>query len=318
MDRNLALEFVRVTEAAAMASSKLLGRGDPKAANQAATTAMHNGFNRIPMDATVVIGEGEQGDAPMLFIGEKVGTGEAPKIDIALNPLECTNSVAYGRPNAIAVVALAPEGCFLHAPDTYMEKIAVGPEAIGAIDITRSAADNLHAVSEAKRIPVEDLTVAILDRERHEKLIEEVRHVGCRIHLIPDGDVSAAIAASVTNSTVDILLGTGGAPEGVLAAAALRCLGGDMQCRLAFRNEDERAINMGMGDPDKVLHLEDLAAGNNIMFAATGITDGDFLRGVRFRQGGCVTHSIIMRSMSGTIRTMEAEHFFEEWPYEQN
>jgi fructose-1,6-bisphosphatase class II len=314
MDRNLAMEFVRVTEAAAMASSRLLGRGDPNAADQAATTAMRNGFNRIPMNATVVIGEGERDEAPMLYIGEKVGTGEEPEVDIALDPLECTNSVAFGRPNAIAVVALAAKGCFLHAPDTYMEKIAVGPEATGAIDITKSTAENLNAISEAKRIPVEDMTVAILDRERHEILIEEVRQVGCRIHLIPDGDVSAAMAAAVPYSTVDVLLGIGGAPEGVLAAAALRCLGGDMQGRLAFRNENERerAIGMGMKDPGQILHLKDLAAGENVMLAATGITDGDFLRGVRFRQGGCVTHSIIMRAKSGTIRTMEAEHFFED------
>ena len=313
MDRNLALEFVRVTESAAIDSSRLLGRGDPHAADQAATNAMREGFNRIAMDGTVVIGEGERDEAPMLFIGEKVGTGGEPAIDIALDPLECTNSVAYGRPNALSVVAMAPKGNFLHAPDTYMEKIAVGPEAAGVIDIKKTPAENLRAVAKAKGLPVEDLTVAILDRERHEDLIAEVRAVGCRIHLIPDGDVSAAIATAAPESAVDVLIGSGGAPEGVLAAAALRCMGGDMQARLAFRNETERerAIQMGLEDPGQILELMDLAAGDNIMFVATGITDGDLLRGVRFRKGGCVTHSLVMRSQSKTIRYIEAEHFFK-------
>jgi fructose-1,6-bisphosphatase II len=313
MDRNLALEFVRVTEAAAIASSRLLGRGDPNAADQAATTAMREGFARIVMDGVVVIGEGERDEAPMLFIGERVGTGEEPAVDIALDPLECTNSVAYGRPNALSVVAVAPRGQFLHAPDTYMEKIAVGPGAVGAIDIRRSPEENLHAVAAAKGLPVQDLTVAILDRERHEQLIARVRKVGCRIHLIPDGDVSAAIATAVDEGTVDILLGTGGAPEGVLAAAALRCLGGDMQARLAFRNEAERerAATMGVLDPSRIFHLNELAMGENIMFVATGITDGDLLRGVRFHKGGCHTHSIVMRSKSRTLRFIEAQHVFE-------
>lgn len=250
----------------------------------------------------------------MLYIGEKVGTGEPPVVDIALDPLECTNSVAYGRPNALAVVAMAPAGQFLHAPDTYMEKIAVGPESIGAIDINKSARENCHAVAEAKGLSVEDLTVAILDRERHEQLIADVRAVGCRIHLIPDGDVSAAIATAAPEGSVDMLIGSGGAPEGVLAAAALRCIGGDMQGRLAFRNEGERerAIRMGVKDPAKIFGLNELASGDNIMFAATGITDGDLLRGVRFRKGGCVTHSLVMRSQSGTIRWIETEHFLKE------
>ena len=250
----------------------------------------------------------------MLFIGEKVGTGEKPEVDLALDPLECTNSVAYGRPNALSVVAMAPKGQFLHAPETYMEKIAVGHEAHGVIDISKSATENLHTIAEVKDVPVEDLTVSILDRERHEHLIEEVREVGCRIHLIPDGDVSAAIAAAIEGSSVDVLIGIGGAPEGVLAAAALRCLGGDMQGRLAFRNEHERerAIGMGMKDPGAILDLEDLAAGDNIMFAATGITDGDLLKGVRFHKGGCFTHSLVMRSKSLTIRFIETEHVFKD------
>ena len=314
MDRNLALEFVRVTEAAAIASSRLLGRGDPNAADQAATTAMREGCNRIDMSATVVIGEGERDEAPMLFIGEKVGTGKDPEVDLALDPLECTNSVAYGRPNALSVVAMAPKGKFLHAPDTYMEKIAVGHQAVGAIDISKSAKENLHAIAEAKGVPVGDLTVAILERERHEKLIAEVRSVGCRIHLIPDGDVSAAIAAAIDGSSVDVLIGIGGAPEGVLAAAALRCLGGDMQARLAFRNEQERArsIAMGLADPGRIFKLEDLATGDNIMFAATGITDGDLLHGVRFHKGGCRTESLVMRCKSRTIRFITTEHVFEQ------
>jgi len=313
MDRNLALELARVTEAAAIASARMLGRGDPNEADQAAVTAMRERFNDIAMDGTVVIGEGERDEAPMLFIGEKVGTGEAPEVDIALDPLECTNSVAYGRPNALSVVAIAPKGCFLHAPDTYMEKIAVGPEAMGVIDITRTPTENLNTLAEVKGVAVGDLTVAILDRERHEELIAEVRALGCRIHLIPDGDVSAAIACSVPDSTVDILLGIGGAPEGVLAAAALRGLGGDMQGRLAFRNEGERerAIGMGVEDPSQVFEITDLARGDDIMFVASGITDGDFLNGVGFFPGGARTHSMVIRSKSGTLRFIETEHRFD-------
>ena len=309
MDRNLALEFVRVTESAAIASSRLLGRGDPNAADQAATTAMREGFARIDMDGTVVIGEGERDEAPMLYIGERVGTGEEPAVDIALDPLECTNSVAYGRPNAIAVVAVAPKGHFLHAPDTYMEKIAVGREAIGAIDITRSPEENLHAVAEAKGLPVEDLTVAILDRERHEQLIARVRKVGCRIHLIPDGDVSAAIAAAVSDSAVDILLGTGGAPEGVLAAAALRCIGGQMQGRLILDTPEKRtrAKRMGIDDPDYKYTMEELASGD-VLFSATGVTDGNLLDGVHFGKDVITTETIVMRSSTQTVRRIRAEH----------
>ncbi|MBC8367967.1 class II fructose-bisphosphatase [bacterium] len=310
MDRNLALELTRVTESAAIASARMLGRGDPNGADQAAVTAMRERFNDIAMDGTVVIGEGERDEAPMLYIGEKVGTGDLPEVDIALDPLECTNSVAYGRPNALAVVAIAPKGHFLHAPDTYMEKIAVGPEAVGIIDINRTATENLNTLAEVKKVQVSDLTVAILDRERHEELIKEVRELGCRIHLIPDGDVSAAIACAVPDSTVDILMGIGGAPEGVLAAAALRGLGGDMQGRLAFRNEGERqrAISMGVEDPSKVFEINELARGDDIMFVATGITDGDFLRGVGFYPGGAKTHSMVIRSKSGTLRFIETEH----------
>ncbi len=316
MDRNLALELTRVTEAAAIASARMLGRGDPNEADQAAVTAMRERFNDITMDGTVVIGEGERDEAPMLYIGEKVGTGEAPEVDIALDPLECTNSVAYGRPNALAVVAIAPKGHFLHAPDTYMEKIAVGPEAMGIIDINRTPSENLNTLAEVKGVPVNELTVAILDRERHEALIAEVRTLGCRIHLIPDGDVSAAIACAVPDSTVDMLLGIGGAPEGVLAAAALRGLGGDMQGRLAFRNEGERqrAIKMGVTDPSKVFTVGELAKGDDIMFVATGITDGDFLSGVGFYPGGAKTHSMVIRSKSGTLRFIETEHRFDWKP----
>jgi fructose-1,6-bisphosphatase II len=220
--------------------------------------------------------------------------------------------VAYGRPNALSVVALAPKGQFLHAPDTYMEKIAVGPAAVGIIDISRSPEDNLTTLAETKGVKVEELTVAILDRERHEDLIRKVRNLGCRIHLIPDGDVSAAIATAFPSSSVDILLGVGGSPEGVLAAAALQCLGGDFQGRLVFRNlqERERARGMGIEDPDRIYNIGDLAGGDDIMFAATGITDGDMLRGVRFHRGGCKTHSLVIRSKSRTIRFMETEHVF--------
>jgi len=312
MDRNLALELTRVTEAAAIASARMLGRGNPNEADQAAVTAMRERFNDVAMDGTVVIGEGERDEAPMLFIGEKVGTGEKPEVDIALDPLECTNSVAYGRSNALSVVAVAPKGHFLHAPDTYMEKIVVGPEAVGVIDIVRSPTENLKTLAEVKGVKVNDLTVAILDRERHENLIAEVRKLGCRIHLIPDGDVSAAIACAVPDSVVDILMGIGGAPEGVLAAAALRGLGGDMQGRLAYRNEGERerAIDMGIGDAARVFEITDLARGDDIMFVATGITDGDFLRGVGFHPGGARTHSMVIRSKSGTLRFIETQHRF--------
>jgi len=315
MDRNLALEMVRVTEAAALSSARLMGRGDNHAADQAAVDAMRNALNSIAFEGTVVIGEGERDEAPMLYIGEKVGKGNGLKVDIALDPLEGTNLCAHGAPNALSVIAIAESGKFLHAPDTYMEKIAVGPAGKGKIDITKSATWNLESLAKAKSCKLEDLTVIILDRPRHEALIQEVRASGARIKLIPDGDVSAAIATCKAETGVDMLIGTGGAPEGVLAAAALRCVDGDMQARLKFRNdhEKERAKKMGIQDLDQVFQITDLAQGH-VMFAATGVTTGDFLPGVRFFGGGAETYSIVMRSQTRTIRTIHAVHHFDLKP----
>ncbi|HZS35783.1 MAG TPA: class II fructose-bisphosphatase [Polyangia bacterium] len=320
MDRNLALELVRVTEAAALACARWMGRGDAKGADQAAVDAMRRAFDGVHIRGTVVIGEGERDEAPMLFIGEQVGSGwhdgdKAPKVDIAVDPLEGTNLCATGANDSIAVIAVADDGKFLNAPDTYMDKIAVGPSGRGAIDITKSPTWNLSALAEAKRAKVGDLTAIILDRPRHQSLIEEVRKAGARIRLITDGDVAAAIATCKEQTGIDILFGIGGAPEGVLAAAALRCVGGDMQGRLKYRNDDEmrRAEKMGVKDHAKVYRLEELASGN-VMFAATGVTSGAFLRGVRFFGGGATTHSVVMRSQSGTIRFIEAEHAFDRKP----
>ncbi len=315
MDRNFALEFVRATEAAAIQSARLMGRGDEKAADEAAVEAMRKSMNRIEFDGKVVIGEGERDEAPMLYIGEKVGSGKGHKLDIALDPLEGTTICARGGNNALAVIAIAEEGKFLHAPDTYMKKIAVGPDAKGVIDLDQSPTENLKAIANAKRCEVSDLTVVILDRPRHEELIQEVRDSGARIWLIGDGDVSAAIATCLPESGVDVLMGTGGAPEGVIAAAALRCVGGDFQGQLAFRNETEkqRATKMGVEPLDQVFRIEDLAKGH-VMFVATGVTQGTLLRGVRFFKGGCKTHSVVMRSESGTIRFIEADHRFETKP----
>lgn len=315
MDRNLALEMVRVTEMAALSSARLMGRGDNHAADQAAVDAMRRALNSIPFDGTVVIGEGERDEAPMLYIGEKVGKGGVFKVDIALDPLEGTNLCAYGAPNALSVIAIAESGNFLHAPDTYMEKIAVGPAGKGKIDITKSPRWNLESLAKAKKCNIQDLTVIILDRPRHQDLIKEVREAGARIKLISDGDVSAAIATCKPETGVDLLIGIGGAPEGVLAAAALRCVDGDMQGRLKFRNEEEkeRAKNMGLQDLNQVFQIEDLAKGD-VMFAATGVTSGDFLKGVRFFGGGAETHSIVMRSKTKTIRFIEASHHFDFKP----
>ena len=312
MDRNLALEAVRVTEAAALAASRLMGRGDEKAADQAAVDAMRRALNDLTIDGTVVIGEGERDEAPMLYIGERVGAG-GPKIDIALDPLEGTTITAKGGANALAVIAMAEEGGFLHAPDVYMDKIAVGgdlPE--GVVDLDRSPANNLAALAEAKGLSVADLVVCILDRPRHEELIGAVRDAGSRIQLIQDGDVSGVIATSRPDSGIDIYMGSGGAPEGVLAAAALRCIGGQFQGRLLFRNDDERARaqRIGIQDLHRKYGLLELASGD-VMFAATGVTSGTMLRGVRRFAGGGYTHSMVMRSKSGTVRTVEAWHNFD-------
>ena len=312
IDRNLALEVVRVTEAAALAASRLMGRGDEKAADQAAVDAMRRALNGLAIAGTVVIGEGERDEAPMLFIGETVGSG-GPKVDIALDPLEGTTITAKGGNNALAVVAMAEEGGFLNAPDTYMDKIAVGaglPD--GVVDLDAKPEQNLRELAKAKKVDVADIVACILDRPRHAELIARVRSAGARIMLISDGDVSGVIATSRADSGVDIYLGSGGAPEGVLAAAALRCIGGQMQCRLVFRNDDERARaqRCGIADFGRKYGLLDLAHGE-VMFAATGVTDGTMLRGVRRFHGGATTHSMVMRSKSGTVRVIEAQHNFE-------
>lgn len=317
MDRSYALEFVRVTETAAIAAGKLMGRGDEKACDQAAVDAMRRALDTIAVDGTVVIGEGERDEAPMLFIGEKVGgaPNEGRRVDIALDPLEGTTITAYGGTNALSVIAIATEGNFLHAPDTYMEKIAVGPSAKGCIDLNKSPTENLQCIGEAKNTAVENLTVIILDRPRHKELIREVRQSGARIRLISDGDVSAAISTCKEISGIDVLMGIGGAPEGVLAAAALRCVGGDMQGRLKPRNDEEivRAKKMGIEDMDQIFGLEDLASGD-VIFAATGVTDGEMLDGVRYTSSGAFTHSVVMRSKTGTTRYIKAEHHFSKKP----
>jgi fructose-1,6-bisphosphatase II / sedoheptulose-1,7-bisphosphatase len=310
-DRNLALEAVRVTERAAIASSTWMGRGDERSADQAAVDAMRQALNVLGIDGTVVIGEGERDEAPMLYIGERVGSGNGPRVDIALDPLEGTTITATGGPNAIACLAIASEGGFLNAPDTYMDKIAVGgglPE--GVVHIEASPAENLNNLAKAKDIDVSDLVVLILDRPRHQELIAAVRQAGARIRLIRDGDVAGVIATARPDSGIDIYMGIGGAPEGVLAAAALRSIGGQMQGKLHFRNDDERmrAQRMGITDLDRVYDLHDLAAGD-VMFAATGVTDGTMLRGVRRFEGGVITHSIMMRSKTGTVRLIETEHY---------
>ncbi|MBI4366558.1 MAG: class II fructose-bisphosphatase [Deltaproteobacteria bacterium] len=316
MDRNLAMELVRVTEAAAIAAAKVMGRGDERAADQVAVDAMRTALNSITFRGTVVIGEGERDEAPMLYIGEEVGQGSGPAVDIALDPLEGTTITARGDNNALAVIACADRGNFLNAPDTYMEKIAVGPSARGAIDLAKTPTENLHRIAEAERCQVEELTVIILDRPRHETLITACRRAGARIKLIRDGDVSAAIATCREARGVDVLMGIGGAPEGVLAAAALRCMGGDFQGRLVFRNdhEKERAKKMGIADLTRIYHLQDLARGP-VMFAATGVTHGDFLKGVVFFGGGCETHSVVMRSETGTVRYIEARHDLRKKKY---
>jgi fructose-1,6-bisphosphatase class II len=315
MNRNLALEFIRVTEMAALASARWMGRGDEKAADQAAVDAMRTMLETIDCQGTVVIGEGERDEAPMLYIGEKVGAGNGPKLDIALDPLEGTTVCAHGASNSISVMAIAEEGGFLNAPDTYMDKIAVGPEGKGLIDITATPQENLRRLADAKKCKVQDLTCVILDRERHADLINTVRQTGARIRLIGDGDVAASLACCDPDSGVDMLIGIGGAPEGVIAAAALRCMGGDFQGTLKFRHDDEkeRAKKMGITDFTKIYSIEELASGN-VMFVATGVTTGTFLKGVHFRPWGAKTHSIVMRSESGTIRRIEAEHHFDTKP----
>ena len=314
LDRNLALEVVRVTEAAALAASKWMGKGDEKEADQAAVDAMRVSLNGLEIEGTVVIGEGERDEAPMLYIGEKVGTGSGPKIDIALDPLEGTTICATGGPNALAVVAMAADGGFLNAPDVYMDKISIGPNL--PADILELEADpqvNLKNLAKAKKVEVNDLVACILNRPRHEELIAKTREAGARIMLITDGDVAGVIATANPDTGVDIYIGSGGAPEGVLAAAALRCIGGQMYGKLNIRNEDEknRALRLGIDDLNKIYSLSELAHGE-VMFAATGVTDGSMLQGVRRKGLRASTNSLIMRSKTGTVRTILADHDFSK------
>ena len=312
LTRNYAMEFVRVTEAAAIGAAHFMGRGDKESADGAATDAMRSAINTIEFNGEVVIGEGEMDEAPMLYIGEKVGTGKGPHLDIAVDPLEGTKICATGGNNSIAVIAVAEHGNFLHAPDMYMDKIAVPADAKGAIDLRKTPTENLKAIAKARGKDLQELTAIVLDRPRHKKLIAEIRAAGCRIMLIGDGDVSAAIAPCDPKSGIDVLFGIGGAPEGVIAAAALRCVGGDFQGKLVPQNEEEAARARSMGaDVNKIYTIDDLAKGN-VMFAATGVTTGPLLDGVRFFAGGAYTHSVVMRSVTGTVRHIKAEHHFEK------
>ena len=318
MERLLSLEMIRVTEAAAIASARLMGRGDTMDADRVAVEAMRRTFDEIPIDARIVIGEGERDEAPMLYIGERVGdpssaAGEAPEIDIAVDPLEGTNLVAYGQAGSITVLAASERGGLLNAPDCYMDKLCVGPVVAGKVDITAPPAENLRRIAAALGRGVNDITVVILERPRHEALIAEVRAAGARIKLISDGDLSAAISCAVSGTGVHAVMGIGGAPEGVLTAAALRCLGGEIQARLVFRSdaERERATAMGHGDPTRVYRTDELASGENVVFAATGVTKGDLLEGVRFFGGGARTHSLVMAYRTKQVRFVDTVHMFD-------
>lgn len=313
-DRNLALELVRATEAAALAAGRWMGRGDKIGADQAAVDAMRLSLNSIVMDGVVVIGEGEKDKAPMLYNGETLGTGDPPPVDIAVDPIDGTRLTSLGLPGAISVVALS-ERDTMYSPGSivYMNKIAVGPEAKGVIDINAPVKENLKRVAKAKERDVNDLTVVILDRPRHEKLIGEVRTAGARIKLIPDGDISGGLMTAIEDTGLDILMGIGGSPEAVVTACALKCMGGEIQCKLWPRNEEERqkALDEGL-DLDQVLTIDDLVQGDNVFFAATGVTDGELLQGVKYFGSGAKTYSIVMRSKSGTVRLVEATHRWEK------
>jgi len=313
-DRNYALEMVRATEAAALAAARWMGRGDKNAADQAAVNAMRLVLNTVEMDGVIVIGEGEKDHAPMLFNGERLGTGSPPQVDIAVDPIDGTTLTAEGGPGALAVVAIAERGT-MYAPGSvvYMDKIAVGPASRGAIDIDAPVADNLAAVAKARDKDVDDLTVMILDRPRHATLIREVREMGARIRLIRDGDVAGSIAAAQPGTGIDILMGIGGSPEAVLSACALKCMGGEMQCKLWPRNDSERQFALERGlDLDQVLAIDDLVQGDNVFFAATGVTGGEYLKGISFFGAGGTTSSVVMRSRTGTIRYIEATHRWEK------
>jgi fructose-1,6-bisphosphatase II len=314
IDRNLSLELVRVTEAAAMAAARLMGRGDKNAADHAAVEAMRTALSSVGMDGTVVIGEGEKDEAPMLFIGEKIGTGQPPKVDIAVDPIDGTRLLSLGLPNAIAVVALAEQGSLYDSPGVfYMNKIAVGPEAKGAIDIDKSVAWNLKSIARAKKMDVSEVTVVILDRPRHEHLIREVREAGGRIKLITDGDIAGAIMTALEDTGVDVLMGIGGSPEAVVSACALKCIGGDMQCRLHPRNEEERQKALSMGaNLDELFDIDKLVRGKNVFVSLTGITNGELVDGVKYHEHSVETHSLVMRSKSGTVRDIRARHSIDK------
>jgi fructose-1,6-bisphosphatase II len=309
-DRNLAMELVRVTEAASLAAGRWMGRGDKNGADQAAVNAMRVVLQTVSMDGVVIIGEGEKDEAPMLYNGERIGDGSAPLTDIAVDPIDGTTPTALGRGGALAVIAVSERGTMFNpGPCVYMEKLAVGPEGAGHVDLNKSPTENLRSMAAAKQISVGDLTAVILDRDRHNDLIAEVREAGARIRLITDGDVAGAISTAWLESGVDILFGIGGTPEGVIAAAALKCMGGELQGRLWPRNDDERRAALAAGyDLDAVLGTDDLVRGDNCFFAATGVTDGELLRGIRYHSAGALTQSLVMRSKSGTVRRVDASH----------
>jgi fructose-1,6-bisphosphatase II len=310
LERNLGMDLVRCTEAAALRAARLMGRGDKNAADQAAVDAMRFALDAVPMDGVVVIGEGEKDEAPMLYIGEKVGTGDPPEVDVAVDPVEGTTLLAEGMPGAIAVVAVAERGSLYHwAGIAYMDKLAVGPQARGAIDINAPVSENIRNVARALKKEVEDITVVVLDRPRHKELIRQIRETGARIKLILHGDVSAGIMTAIEDPPADMLMGIGGAPEAVITACAMKCLGGEIQCKLWPRNDDERALAAASGiDLERVYRTSDLVRSKNVFFAATGITDGEFLRGVRYFGGGARTYSVVMRAVSGTVRFIESRH----------
>ncbi|QKS72189.1 class II fructose-bisphosphatase [Paenalkalicoccus suaedae] len=318
MDRELALEVVRVTEAAALASAQWMGRGLKNEADDAATTAMRTMFDSVNMNGTVVIGEGELDEAPMLYIGEKLGTGHGPDVDIAVDPLEGTNIVAKGHPNAMAVIAIADKGALLHAPDMYMEKLVVGPAAAGLVRLDDPIEKTIDIVAKMSNKRVRDLTVIIQERERHSELVERVQQKGARVKLFGDGDVGASIATAMPQSGIDLFVGTGGAPEGVISAAAIKALGGDMQARLVPMNDEEfaRCQSMGLEDPTQLLTLDDLVKSDDAIFAATGVSSGELLEGVRFLGGDIVeTDTIVMRAKTGTVRYVKAHHRLEQKPH---
>lgn len=317
MERELALEFVRVTEAAAIQAGRLMGRGDKNGADKLAVDAMRAMLDTVDIRGRVVIGEGEMDEAPMLYIGEQIGDGQGEPVDIAVDPLEGTNLVAKGLPGAIAVMAVAPQGCLLHAPDMYMQKIVTGPQGRGVISLDAPIEENLQKLAERLEKPVSDLTAVVLDRPRHQELIDRIRQIGGRIRLITDGDVSPAVAACVPDSGIDLVVGTGGAPEGVIAAAAVKSLGGEMQARLWPEDDaqEERARAMGLSNPRQLLTLDDLVRGDDVLYVATAITDTDLLDGVHYGPRYCSTHSVVMRSKTGTVRFVRADHQLNrKWP----